>query len=315
MSSLLEGLSSSRRYTKALEWLQFESCVAVSPSTTLSCASAKAPAMGRARSAAVLPPISRTPCMMLVSSSSRHSDLSVLIKALSSALVCSSGAWPTHLSSRRLMGHVMGRTSNLATRTAGAKAAAKDSWLGPVKMADGMISPKMRTTVMESRMASQEGTRESRKIGSASLAAEFSISNVTSRHSLLLGFRHRGTQPDLSKKWPEIKGRTLSAHSWSCNSFAWALLCSMRSATGSISSARRFCRTFKANSSMDVRPNVSPAAIAAQSVHTTALPTSKNHGSLHIVSVVGSPKAWPSAPRRRNSRPSHRTSAGPPALS
>lgn len=40
-------------------------------------------------------------------------------------------------------------------------------WLGPVKTAEGRISPQISTTVTESRTAAQEGIKRSRKTGNA----------------------------------------------------------------------------------------------------------------------------------------------------
>lgn len=45
-----------------------------------------------------------------------------------------------------------------AAPTSGESAAARDNCLGPVKTAEGMISPKKSTTVTDNKQAIQEGT-------------------------------------------------------------------------------------------------------------------------------------------------------------
>eukprot|EP00967_Tisochrysis_lutea_P147780 scaffold281282_cov36-Tisochrysis_lutea.AAC.2 len=62
----------------------------------------------------------------------------------------------------------------------GASEAAMRIFDGPVKMAAGIISPTNSTALTEMRMAAHCGTSLSRKSGRASLATEFSRSNVTS---------------------------------------------------------------------------------------------------------------------------------------
>ena len=64
--------------------------------------------------------------------------------------------------------------------TTGASRAAMRYFDGPVKKAEGMISPKKSTATTENKIAAQLGTIASRKSGSASFANEFTRSSVTS---------------------------------------------------------------------------------------------------------------------------------------
>mmetsp|Transcript_66691 Transcript_66691/g.198454 ORF Transcript_66691/g.198454 Transcript_66691/m.198454 type:complete len:245 (-) Transcript_66691:253-987(-) len=181
MSSLLSGLLGSLLKTNSLEWPQCRTLLMHASSTTSSWASILASWRGDATTSAVLWCSSRTPWIMFISSSSRHSLFIVRTSALMSSRRCSSTSCPRALSRNRLMGHAMGSISSFTTRTSGENAAARGSWFLPVKSAEGMISPKMRTTVTERITATQPGTKRSRKRGSASLAAALHSRSVTNR--------------------------------------------------------------------------------------------------------------------------------------
>eukprot|EP00959_Pyramimonas_sp_CCMP1952_P174848 3653980-Pyramimonas_sp.AAC.2 len=56
------------------------------------------------------------------------------------------------------------------TLTKGAATEASSSWRGPEKIAEGRISPKMSTSVTDTRIATYSGTRRSKKMGRASFA-------------------------------------------------------------------------------------------------------------------------------------------------
>mmetsp|Transcript_69340 Transcript_69340/g.174760 ORF Transcript_69340/g.174760 Transcript_69340/m.174760 type:complete len:241 (-) Transcript_69340:26-748(-) len=142
-------------------------------------------------------------------------------------------------------------------------------------MADGTISPKMRTTVTETMMANHDGMSLSRNKGKASFADAFASNSVTSKAWPLLGFMHDRLL--LTMTLPEIKGSIFSAYRWSCNNLCCASERVFASASEQTSSTSRLQRTFKPNSSNEVRPSVSPAARAAPSTQTKAQMRSCHH--------------------------------------
>ena len=54
-------------------------------------------------------------------------------------------------------------------------------WLGPVQMAWGPISPKIKTAVTDITTATTSGTSKLRQSGKASIAAEFATRSVTNK--------------------------------------------------------------------------------------------------------------------------------------
>mmetsp|Transcript_93374 Transcript_93374/g.247882 ORF Transcript_93374/g.247882 Transcript_93374/m.247882 type:complete len:257 (+) Transcript_93374:416-1186(+) len=183
MSSRSFGALGSLLYTKSRECPHARMFLMHASSMIASCASIFASLSGEAMTSAVLWCSSRTPWIMFISSKSRLwlSCFMVRTSAFKSSLLCSSTWWPSDLSRSKLKGQAMGSTTAFTNRTTGEKAAAKTSWLFPVKTAEGMISPKMRTTLTERTMASQLGTNVSRKRGNASLATALQSSSVTKR--------------------------------------------------------------------------------------------------------------------------------------
>mmetsp|Transcript_23261 Transcript_23261/g.50858 ORF Transcript_23261/g.50858 Transcript_23261/m.50858 type:complete len:249 (-) Transcript_23261:293-1039(-) len=142
------------------------------------------------------------------------------------------------LSSTHARGSAIGDITTRATHTTPERAAAIFSLEGPVKMAEGMISPRNSTAVTEMMMAAHGGTSLSRKRGSASLATELSSSSVTSRWCL---------------GWCCTSGSTRAAASLSLSS-----------------SLRSFTR--RSVSSSETVPMVSPAAIAARNMQNKEHP-------------------------------------------
>mmetsp|Transcript_78272 Transcript_78272/g.162576 ORF Transcript_78272/g.162576 Transcript_78272/m.162576 type:complete len:243 (+) Transcript_78272:1438-2166(+) len=129
------------------------------------------------------------------------------------------------------------------------KFAAKVICIGPVKMAEGIISPHSRTNVTETRRARIGGMRSSRKIGRASFAMALSRRSVTSK-----------------RWWSCSTGLMRLAASWFCLSRSF-------SSGPSQSELSASCITSSSLSSRETRPIVRPAAIAAQTMHTRAIPT------------------------------------------
>mmetsp|Transcript_90272 Transcript_90272/g.179627 ORF Transcript_90272/g.179627 Transcript_90272/m.179627 type:complete len:82 (+) Transcript_90272:1085-1330(+) len=80
-----------------------------------------------------------------------------------------------------LKGQAIGISKNLTDRTMHDILAANVSWLGPVNTADGMISPKIKTTLTDSKHAIQGETILSKNRGKASLAVAFARRSVTSK--------------------------------------------------------------------------------------------------------------------------------------
>mmetsp|Transcript_73436 Transcript_73436/g.192576 ORF Transcript_73436/g.192576 Transcript_73436/m.192576 type:complete len:264 (+) Transcript_73436:1322-2113(+) len=140
----------------------------------------------------------------------------------------------------------MGERAHSTNWTSGANFAAILSCPLPVKIAEGMISPKRRTRVTDMITASQEGTIWSRKSGRASLASEFMRRRVTN-----------------SRWWSLISGRTLYAANWSSFSF-----CLSNSSIMSFSSV--FTMISISMGSIETMPIVRPAASAAMSTQKNA---------------------------------------------
>mmetsp|Transcript_119123 Transcript_119123/g.309156 ORF Transcript_119123/g.309156 Transcript_119123/m.309156 type:complete len:334 (+) Transcript_119123:741-1742(+) len=213
--------------------------------------------------------MSRTPWIMLTSSSSKPQESSVFAVAFISPRRFALSAWlARQRSSARPIGQTRGKASVRMHHTTGANKAASLSWLGPVKMADGTTSPKMSTTDTETRMAIHEGTSLSKNKGNASLAQALASSSVTSRAWLLDGFIHG--LDELTEMCPEISGKMRWAYFWSFNNFSFSFALSSVLFVGSTSSTDRLHSTLSANSSNDVSPRVSPAARAAQQTQTRA---------------------------------------------
>mmetsp|Transcript_19714 Transcript_19714/g.66698 ORF Transcript_19714/g.66698 Transcript_19714/m.66698 type:complete len:273 (+) Transcript_19714:674-1492(+) len=84
-----------------------------------------------------------------------------------------------HLSKTRANGYAMGLKRTTKSLTNQTKRLAICSLAGPVKIAEGMISPTNKTAVTEIKMASHSATSLSRKSGSASLEMEFKRRSVT----------------------------------------------------------------------------------------------------------------------------------------
>lgn len=72
-------------------------------------------------------------------------------------------------------------SASIKNLTAGAIFSAIMSYYGPMQMAWGIISPKKSTIVTEIKTAYKDGTRASRKIGSASIAVALAKRRVTSK--------------------------------------------------------------------------------------------------------------------------------------
>mmetsp|Transcript_47261 Transcript_47261/g.150842 ORF Transcript_47261/g.150842 Transcript_47261/m.150842 type:complete len:201 (-) Transcript_47261:742-1344(-) len=134
-------------------------------------------------------------------------------------------------------------------RTQGMKAEAMVSCRGPVKTAEGRISPHMSTKVTESRTAMRGETSWSRKMGSASFASALSSSRVTSR-----------------RWWSLRRGRMCLAASFCFSSRA-------RSSSFRQSSSRARWMISISLGSSDTRPMVRPAARAAPQMQETEATT------------------------------------------
>mmetsp|Transcript_69706 Transcript_69706/g.197787 ORF Transcript_69706/g.197787 Transcript_69706/m.197787 type:complete len:249 (-) Transcript_69706:46-792(-) len=157
---------------------------------------------------------------------------------------------PSTRSSTCAMGHEIGNRTSWKQLTIPVNLEAYSSWLLPVKIAEGTISPNTSTRDTDSTTATQDGTSLSRNSGRASFATEFISSRVTS-----------------SLWWFAISGRTFSAATLS--SFS---LCFSRIPGTSFSSSPR--RVSRSPRSRDTRPMVRPAASAAME---TQISTSARH--------------------------------------
>mmetsp|Transcript_69349 Transcript_69349/g.200906 ORF Transcript_69349/g.200906 Transcript_69349/m.200906 type:complete len:271 (-) Transcript_69349:50-862(-) len=180
-SRISEGSCSFRLYTNTREWPHSRSCSTQASSMRASRGKALASSKVRPTSTAVFAVMSRTPCKMFASSSYNTSSARVRIMALSSCRGCSSSSWPRTLSSIKDKGQTIGMPTMRTKFTSGTMAAAKVSCFGPVKIAEGIISPKINTTVTDKTTANQEGTKPSRNSGNASFAAELSNNKVTNK--------------------------------------------------------------------------------------------------------------------------------------
>mmetsp|Transcript_113887 Transcript_113887/g.332781 ORF Transcript_113887/g.332781 Transcript_113887/m.332781 type:complete len:208 (-) Transcript_113887:761-1384(-) len=123
------------------------------------------------------------------------------------------------------------------------------SWRGPVKTAEGRISPHMSTKVTDMSTATTGLTSWSRKIGRASLASAFSSNRVTR-----------------SKWWSLMRGRMCRAASFCLSSFSRSL-----SSRQSFSRARWMISISRGSS--ESRPMVRPAAQAAPQMQQRAMTT------------------------------------------
>mmetsp|Transcript_118807 Transcript_118807/g.378971 ORF Transcript_118807/g.378971 Transcript_118807/m.378971 type:complete len:206 (-) Transcript_118807:920-1537(-) len=147
------------------------------------------------------------------------------------------------------MGRAMHENTNWRHSTQGIKRAATVSCIGPVKIAEGMISPHKSTNVTDTNKASQGGIRSSKKMGNASLAKALSRSKVTRRRwwSLSIGAMRLAAS---------LLHRNLSFSSW--------VLQSSRFASSMI------CISLSSN---ETSPMVRPAASAAHTTHVMAIQT------------------------------------------
>mmetsp|Transcript_77330 Transcript_77330/g.236696 ORF Transcript_77330/g.236696 Transcript_77330/m.236696 type:complete len:272 (+) Transcript_77330:96-911(+) len=181
-SSSAPGAASSGWKIRMREWPHRTRSSMKARSMTRSCGTRFASSMPCPICSARLLCMSSTPWIMFASSSfSNSSCCNVRIMALSSCRGWSSASWPRTRSNISASGQTTGSTSTRASCTTGTMRAASFSWFGPVKIADGMISPKSSTTVTDSNTASQDGTSRSRNKGNASFAAALMRSSVTSK--------------------------------------------------------------------------------------------------------------------------------------
>mmetsp|Transcript_78697 Transcript_78697/g.238686 ORF Transcript_78697/g.238686 Transcript_78697/m.238686 type:complete len:221 (-) Transcript_78697:505-1167(-) len=133
-------------------------------------------------------------------------------------------------------------------RTQGMKAEAMVSCRGPVKTAEGRISPHMSTKVTESRTAMRGETSWSRKMGSASFATVLKSMSVTR-----------------SRWWSRTNGSTRSAFNWSL--FNLSLACFVPQCSGQVAMT-----TVRPKGSSVAKPSVRPAAKAAEQTHISTQP-------------------------------------------
>mmetsp|Transcript_52909 Transcript_52909/g.95241 ORF Transcript_52909/g.95241 Transcript_52909/m.95241 type:complete len:343 (-) Transcript_52909:829-1857(-) len=149
------------------------------------------------------------------------------------------GAWPMPLSRSIAIGLATAYSVTRRKFTQGIPIEATVSCKGPVKTADGMISPQIRTNVTARSTAAKGGTSSSRKMGRDSFAKALSSSRVTRR-----------------RWWSFSRGRIFVAASFCFRSLSrsWLLLQSSGRAARMISSSL---------GSSDNKPMVRPAAMAA----------------------------------------------------
>mmetsp|Transcript_17893 Transcript_17893/g.52211 ORF Transcript_17893/g.52211 Transcript_17893/m.52211 type:complete len:267 (+) Transcript_17893:900-1700(+) len=155
--------------------------------------------------------------------------------------------WGRPLSRSRAMGFEMTQRQTIRNLTQGMKAEARGSCPGPVKTAEGRISPHRSTKVTEISTARNGGTSWSRKMGNASLASALRSSRVTS-----------------SRWWSLRRGRMCRAASFCFSSRS-------RSSSVMQSSSRARWMISISFFSSDTRPMVRPAARAAPHTHKIAI--------------------------------------------
>mmetsp|Transcript_39518 Transcript_39518/g.122582 ORF Transcript_39518/g.122582 Transcript_39518/m.122582 type:complete len:221 (-) Transcript_39518:555-1217(-) len=142
-------------------------------------------------------------------------------------------------------------------------------WFGPVKMAEGMISPQKSTTETESSTAAQDGTSSSRKMGSASFAMVLKSISVTS-----------------SRWWSFTSGRMRRAFACSWLSLSFSFLSAQYS-------ARVARTTVRPKGSTVPRPSVRPAARAAEQMQRNTAPRQVQNSSFSIfASCASSAGLW-----------------------
>mmetsp|Transcript_20381 Transcript_20381/g.69078 ORF Transcript_20381/g.69078 Transcript_20381/m.69078 type:complete len:216 (-) Transcript_20381:141-788(-) len=158
------------------------------------------------------------------------------------------------LSSATASGHAAGVSTNIKTLSTGVNAAAMRSRCGPVKMADGKISPTKSTTITETMAAAHLGTSSSRKRGSPSLEMEFKSRSV--HKTWWCGVR-------------STKGRSLAAQRFSAGV-----------------PVRSLTRRSKASS--ETMPSVNPAASEAPRTQPQVRSRATRPGPLRTDSVISS---------------------------